>query len=1433
MNNSLDDRHALIAGSRLSYNGTEYVIGEELGRGGSCIVYSANRTSADGVPQTVRIKECYPAYLGIIRCADDSLSVPPESEAAFRYFIGRFNRVFSINQELRNMQGTTNSTIDSSEMFSSNGTEYIVMRCVEGEDYSSSLDDSANSVILRALALAKILKKYHENGLLHLDIKPENMFIIPETKEHIVLFDLDSIVSMDELRSGRPCVSYSEDYAAPEVRGQQYKDINICSDFYSVGALVYMKLFGRVPHALSLHEPVEVADIGFPDERYQPVFFRKLSAFFQKTLAVSPRVRFKSDDELIESLEELRKLSDLNGVQIISNFGYDSANFVGRKNELKRIDEVFGTNHVVFLSGIGGIGKTEIAKKYASINSNMLNRILFCHFSGSIESTINTEIQITCCEPESGEDSRKYYVRKLRALQWLLTEQDMIILDNFDVSSDEDLDELLNKCRCKFIITTREDYSDYNYEQINVECFNDINDALKLFTAYNGRSYAAQEQDCIVEMIELLERHTMTVEMTAKYLDDSDVLPSEFIKELRTNEGITSANEVEIDQRKDGKRRSMIINDHLLMLFNMTGFSNEEKELIGSLALMGGIAVSRKTFLGKFCVFPGNKAAMQKLIKTGWVRFDGATGKIALHQVIMDLVYNDLHPDAGSCPHIVEAMGKYAMQPQDGMRSLYSTEICLYFFFDRLSGKSNDFVRSILTYSYYEKYSLHVSQYQYDVMHILEKAEKACENSVTGNRFHCMVIWHMIWQIGYELLMYKKIIYTDLNGLIERFVTALGNSDLKNRSMISAYLKVAWELDDRCKCFDRKPIDDFMEDSFADMICSCTDMLFEKAYYLVESSEDISALQRIKYLSKIRFFYTGRNQYGADIDITCSYRLWRIKESSCAAKCLDLIKRLSVKDFSVPDTLVWKKYDTTLEFSSDKIYSIYRTSSFFTDLFYHCQINIEECNNMMNDYLFLIAGNLRIGKNDEAFNCTVQALKSRYSEEEKSRENELVLWAAYSCAAIGNYYNAVRLCKYILKGVFTEYGLDEEIQIKANYLIFLVSKCNSRQKYRQECFSLYEREFAEAFDKLTLSELTFPWLDIGTSVCSYDDVLGRFLIDYWQEKYGINEAVKKCLYYVIHKKLVDCLLTEYIIEASLSNDFTEFYILACLHMASSYKPSDAKRAEEWFSRAMSHLNDHDPAKLDKYLLQKIYQSIVDNGFDDNHTYLNLCDFYLIQETETCNLNSIDIAEYLMKFIEYRPCYNLSHIRCYKILCNLLMDNIDSDEYIVISSIYRLPGLAHDLYCCLKRNGFDNEADELLIFTVQLILSLAETEIWKKTLITFNNQYEYIADCFCMLGDAGCDDFNYLQMNLLNIMGCIISINQNIDFDIMMVLISPESSLEKISNKLSLLLTDLQNNDIYSIVWSFYSRAHFRFYNDPGFKKINDVIRRYLYDHIDI
>mgnify|MGYP000485473459 CR=1 FL=1 len=60
-------------------------------------------------------------------------------------------------------------------------------------------------------SLAQIILKYHQKGYLHLDIKPENVLILPETPEHVILFDFDSVTAIGELQKNAG-IPYSDGF---------------------------------------------------------------------------------------------------------------------------------------------------------------------------------------------------------------------------------------------------------------------------------------------------------------------------------------------------------------------------------------------------------------------------------------------------------------------------------------------------------------------------------------------------------------------------------------------------------------------------------------------------------------------------------------------------------------------------------------------------------------------------------------------------------------------------------------------------------------------------------------------------------------------------------------------------------------------------------------------------------------------------------------------------------------------------------------------------------------------------------------------------------------------------------------------------------------------------------------------------------------------
>lgn len=724
-----------------------YVIAEEIGRGGSCIVYNGFYRDRIGERHLVKIKECYPYRLEIERDAGENLTPDLSCKQTFLAEKQKFLEAYRKNTALKTTLGLVNSTANATNIYEYHNTCYVVMTEIEGRDYRSEADENLQSLFLHLRTLVRIVKKYHDCGMLHLDIKPENVLLIPETKEQMVLFDFDSMVRKEKIQT-QPnswTFSVSDGYAAPElVRGKCSK---ICeaTDVYAIGAIAFYKLFGRTPNAMdsAVGAIYDFSGMKWKDARYQPVLFRLMQEFFHRTLAATVRRRYASVDEVLEILEKLIRESDVERVFFYHGFAYNTANFVGRENELRQIETIFSSGQqVLFLSGMGGIGKTELAKRYAYLYGEEYRTIVFVPYQESIVQTVcGEDIHIHNVHREQSEEGleteEEYFERKLKILKEQTTKDNLIILDNFDVEEDEDLERFL-ECPCRFLITTREDFRDYDFCQIDVQQMEDINDVEALFAVYNPRSYEEEERGQIREILKLVEYHTMTVELIAKYLREAEEEPYVLLEKMRMIEGITGTEEVSVKHRKDRKMQNQKVQEHLQALFDLSGFSNVQLELMQSLSLLGYVRIARETFLS-YVPFAGAKEALDKLIRLGWVEHNKKTDKISLHQIILDLVYHDSKPTAESCPAITEKMTAYARQDLESSALDEVRWQFLKYFMERISGENLAYARLCVAYC----------GHIHNEMHYLKQAEKICR---FGQEKECHALLFRIY-----LLQIRKV----------------------------------------------------------------------------------------------------------------------------------------------------------------------------------------------------------------------------------------------------------------------------------------------------------------------------------------------------------------------------------------------------------------------------------------------------------------------------------------------------------------------------------------------------------------------------------------------------------------------------------------------------------------------------------------------------
>ena len=182
----------------------------------------------------------------------------------------------------------------------SDGQLYYTMPYLPNGDLSKvDLRDSPSRIAAVIRALAGALGHAHKHGIVHRDVKPENVLF--DQHRRALLTDFGIARASDSLRVTREGATMgSSGYMSPEqARGQ---DIDGRSDLYSLGVVCYELLTGDLPYRGADALSTAIAHIEQPVPKLPPLK-RTWQPFVDKALAKSPEARFQNAEEMIAALD--------------------------------------------------------------------------------------------------------------------------------------------------------------------------------------------------------------------------------------------------------------------------------------------------------------------------------------------------------------------------------------------------------------------------------------------------------------------------------------------------------------------------------------------------------------------------------------------------------------------------------------------------------------------------------------------------------------------------------------------------------------------------------------------------------------------------------------------------------------------------------------------------------------------------------------------------------------------------------------------------------------------------------------------------------------------------------------------------------------------------------------------------------------------------
>ena len=258
----------------------EYEILEELGRGGMAIVFKAREKQLE---------------------RDVAIKVLPFSLAFDKEFVERFQREARTSAKLEHP-----GIIPIYRVGKAGRVIYFVMKFLRGKPLSSvlaargTLPPSEIRMIL--LQVARALAYAHKSGIVHRDIKPDNIMFDEHGQAVVTDFGIAKAASGGKL-TGTGMSIGTPHYMSPEQARAQSLDGR--SDLYSLGVVAFQCLVGHVPFdgedSFSIGYKHIMEEVPTPPlETYDQ---RTLFEVTKRMMAKSPDDRFQTSDDLVQALE--------------------------------------------------------------------------------------------------------------------------------------------------------------------------------------------------------------------------------------------------------------------------------------------------------------------------------------------------------------------------------------------------------------------------------------------------------------------------------------------------------------------------------------------------------------------------------------------------------------------------------------------------------------------------------------------------------------------------------------------------------------------------------------------------------------------------------------------------------------------------------------------------------------------------------------------------------------------------------------------------------------------------------------------------------------------------------------------------------------------------------------------------------------------------
>jgi tetratricopeptide (TPR) repeat protein len=332
---------------------------------------------------------------------------------------------------------------------------------------------------------------------------------------------------------------------------------------------------------------------------------------------------------------------------------------LGREKELAELEKKLGrTERVLLVNGLGGIGKTEVCKRFFMDHYSQYRFAGWIDYLGTIkESMVNAfYAKVTGGSDRDTMDERFEIIREFLCH---LQGNALLILDNIENPDDPDLDLFKTlPVAIKVIATSRvciQGFDEFPLEVLPPGSCREL-----FYRFYKG----TPDDGAVNRLVELCGCHTLTVELLAR-TGRKEKLPVRELVELLEKKGFNLDKAIcePVNTFWHDEKAQKLFFRHLQTVFDLSKLTKKEKHAAANLSVLPSVYIPAK----EVCAWIGlkTKKEINGLLDKGWLVQD-AGFSLYMHPVVREVVRRKTTPAGKTCEKLIESLTiKLSLKPRE------------------------------------------------------------------------------------------------------------------------------------------------------------------------------------------------------------------------------------------------------------------------------------------------------------------------------------------------------------------------------------------------------------------------------------------------------------------------------------------------------------------------------------------------------------------------------------------------------------------------------------------------------------------------------------------------------------------------------------------------------------------------------------------------